>query len=119
LFTRLSGDGLWQADLELSPASVERVAARLPLRWRYRTWAVAGDGTIEYLDRARGCMARLSRIGDPDPARPRCLDPERPGSTNGFSIDPRSGDIYIALAVEDGTDVAFLDQPGRLVQPQT
>ena len=118
LFTRLSRDGLWQADLELSPGSVERVAPKAPLRWRYRNWAVAGDGTIEYLDGTRGCAARLTRIGDGASAPPRCLDSGRPSSTNGFSIDSRSGDIYVALAVEDGTDIAFLDQPGRIARPQ-
>ena len=118
LFTRLSRDGLWQADLRLSPGSIERVAPQAPLRWRYRNWAVAGDGTVEYLDRARGCAARLTRIGDGAPPEPRCLDPGRQSSTNGFSIDPRSGDIYVALAVEDGTDIAFLDQPGRIARPR-
>src|SRR5699024_6704714 len=56
--------------------------------------------------------------GDGAPPEPRCLDPGRQSSTNGFSIDPRSGDIYVALAVEDGTDIAFLDQPGRIARPR-
>src|SRR5690606_1331720 len=55
LFTRLSGDGLWQADLALSPDSIAPVEADVPLRWRYRNWAVAGDGGIEYLDVAGSC----------------------------------------------------------------
>src|SRR5690554_1000042 len=119
LFTRLSADGLWQADLELSPGSIEPVSVGAPLRWRYRAWAVSGDGAIEYLDWGRGCPARLTRIGGVDSVPPRCMDRERPGSTNGFSIDPRSGDLYLALAVEDGTDIAFLDQPERIARPET
>ena len=120
LFTRLSGDGLWQADLALSPDSVAPVETHVPLRWRYRNWAVAGDGGIEYLDVASDCQVRLARIGHAGPGPgATCLDPERPASTNGFSIDAQSGDLYLALAVEDGTDIAFIDHPERLVQPRS
>ncbi len=110
LFTRLSGDGLWQADLELRPESVRQVDATMPARWRYRTWAVTGNGDVDYLHRSPDCRARLSRIESGAPAT-YCLDSEKLGSTNGFSVDARTGAVYVALAAEDGTDIGFMALP--------
>lgn len=108
LFTRFSGDGLWSADLALAPDSVRKIVEGVPRRWLYRNWSVAADGTIEYLDQAVGCRSRLRRLGESATASSeRCLHPDLLSSVAGFSSDPRTGAVYVALAEHDGTDIAL------------
>ena len=110
LFTRLARSGLWRADATLDPASVAAVDAAVPSLWRYRTWALGAGGEVRYLFPTGECASRLARIGGGlgDSA---CLDRDRLSSANGFSIDRRSGDVYAALAVEDGSDIGFMRMP--------
>ena len=113
LFTRVSADGLWQADLTLSPGSVRRVDTEAPRRRGYRSWAVDGE-KVAYLDSRRGCPASLRPISDAADASVKashCLHPDRPASTAGFSVDATSGAIFVALEAADGTDVAFMPVP--------
>lgn len=117
LFTRLSRDGLWQADLDLSPGSIVTVETQVPERWRYRNWSVSSRGEIKYLAPGRGCQVRLGQIGGASEGTGDCLDLGRPASTTGFSIAPGSSAIYLALAVEDGTDIAFINELDVLEQP--
>ncbi|WP_407354554.1 winged helix-turn-helix domain-containing protein [Luteimonas sp. R10] len=114
LFTRLSGDGLWQADPGLRPESVRQIDASAPARWRYRTWAVGADGAVGYLHHTPDCSARMTRIAAGPGARATyCLASDRLGSTNGLSIGARTGAMYVALAAEDGTDIGFMPLPER------
>lgn len=115
LFTRFSGDGLWSADLTLASASVRKVVEGVPRRWLYRNWSVARDGTIEYLDQAMDCRSRLRRLGESASASSeRCLHPSLLSSVAGFSSDPRTGAVYVALAESDGTDIALQRLDARL-----
>jgi len=108
LFTRFSGDGLWSADLALTPGSVRKIVDGVPRRWLYRNWSVAPDGTIEYVDQALGCRSRLRRLGESASASSeRCLHPSHLASVAGFSSDPQRDTIYVALAAYDGTDIAL------------
>lgn len=114
LFTRLARSGLWRADASLDLASVRAVDDNLPSLWRYRSWALGPDGAVRYLFQTGECASRLAPIagGRGDSV---CLDRDHFSAINGFSIDPRSGDIYVALAVEDGSNIGFIhmrEQPG-------
>ena len=111
LFTRLAGGGLWQADADLSAGSIRELHPLLPTRWRYRAWAVAGNGVVEYLHGDADCPVRLSRLDGPEQVRRRCLEPDASSSNNGLSISPDGGAAYIALAVSDGTDIGVMDVP--------
>ncbi|GAB3753404.1 winged helix-turn-helix domain-containing protein [Lysobacter olei] len=118
LFTRFSGDGLWSADLALTPGSVRKVVDGVPRRWRYRNWSVGTDGTIEYVDQALGCRSRLRRLAESASASSeRCLHPSLPSSVAGFSSDPQRDTIYVALAAYDGTDIALWRFDGSLPPP--
>lgn len=108
LFTRFSGAGLWSADLMLSAASIRQVDATAPSRTRYRTWTVAGDGAVEYLEQTPECWASLRRIGVAGAPAPHCLQPDMLSSTTGWSSDARAGVVYVALAESDGTDIGIM-----------
>lgn len=108
LFTRFSGDGLWSTDPALSPRSVRRIVKGLPRRWLYRNWTVAADGAIEYVDQSVGCRSRLRRLVEGgDATSERCLHPSLLASVAGFSADPWRNAVYVALAANDGTDIAL------------
>ncbi|WP_257644086.1 winged helix-turn-helix domain-containing protein [Luteimonas salinisoli] len=111
VFASMAGSGLWEAAPDLDPARIRRIGTGVPTRWRYRTWSVAGDGGIDYLDSTPECRSRLVRLGREGSTRLSCLDPTRLGSTNGFSTDPRTGAVYVSLAVDDGSDIAFHELP--------
>lgn len=123
LFTRLSTDGLWQADLALSHGSVRRVSAEVPTRWRYQSWALAEDGSVDYLDSLRGCLTSLRPLAGAQAGREggqgvtaavpraRCLHPDRLASTTGFSVSAAADAVFVALAIADGTDIAFMPAP--------
>ncbi|SOD54235.1 WD40-like Beta Propeller Repeat [Pseudoxanthomonas wuyuanensis] len=112
LFTRLGEDGLWQADLALSPASVRIVDRQYPVSDRYHTWTVSGDGQIEYLEYLASCAASLRHIGGGrSHPRPRCLQPQQLATVSGFSANRRNRVVYLALAAEDGADIGFMPLP--------
>ncbi|MEG1681276.1 MAG: transcriptional regulator, partial [Stenotrophomonas sp.] len=111
LFTRLASGGLWQVTPDLAQASVESVHAELPSRWRYRTWAVAANGAVEYQDISRDCSSRLTAIaGD---GSSQCLDEERFSAGNGLSLAPDGSAAFIALVAADNADIGVMRIPQR------
>ena len=117
LFTRVSANGLWEADLALSPGSVRRVDPRAPVRWRYQTWAVDEAGVVEYVEQLPNCRTSLRRIGGlAAPVREaasRCIDADRLSSTTGFSMSAAQQALYLSLTTDDGTDIAFMALPAE------
>ncbi|WP_140719592.1 winged helix-turn-helix domain-containing protein [Pseudomonas sp. Hp2] len=111
LFTRFSSEGLWAADAALDPASVSRVDADGPSRWRYRSWAVGAGGQIHYLSPAHACSTFESVLGDGQAPSGGCLDASSFSATNGFSIDAASSALYVSLASEEGSGIGFMDLP--------
>lgn len=111
LFTRLADAGLWQVDADLAPASVKVLNTELPTRWRYRTWMLAGDGTVGYLHIGQGCASQFSSLVQP--ATSQCLDAKRFSSSNGLSVAPDGSAVFVALAVADGGDIGVMRLPKR------
>ncbi len=114
LFTRLAEDGLWETDLDLDLARVRRVDGHRPTRWRFQTWAVAEDGSIDYIEPQPGCLSGIRSIGVPpgaDPGPVRCLDPDHLSATTGFSTSSRQDLVISAQTVEDGTDIGLMEVP--------
>ena len=112
LFTRVGQNGLWQTDFKLSADSVQVVDGQYPVRGRYRTWTVTENGQIEYLEHLSECTVRFRHIGvGRSNPRPRCLEPHRRATVNGFSANARNRSIYLPLAVEDGANIAFMPLP--------
>ncbi len=111
LFTRFGAGGLWSVDDFLTASSVQQVSADRPSRWRYRTWSVAGDGSIDYVDAWAGCSTGLQRLTTDAEPLTRCLDARRLSSGNGFSTSVDGSDLYVALAVSDGADVGVMQLP--------
>jgi len=90
---------------------VKPVHAELPSRWRYRTWAVAANGAVEYQDISRDCSSRLTAIaGD---GSSQCLDATRFSAGNGLSLAPDGSAVFIALATADNTDIGVMRVPLR------
>jgi Tol biopolymer transport system component/DNA-binding winged helix-turn-helix (wHTH) protein len=111
LFTRLSAGGLWSADARLDPASIRQVSEDRPSRWRYRTWTVARDGSLDYLSSSADCATAFARISAPSAGAEYCLDTERLSAGNGFSAQPDGSALYLALAVADGADIGVMTMP--------
>lgn len=113
LFTRLTEGGLWQADLDLTAASVARIDEAEPTSDRYRLWAVAPDGEVRYVEQLQGCAASLRRILPAGPDAPTsCMDQTRRSAINGFSLGGPRGDVaYVALIEWDGADIGYMELP--------
>jgi Tol biopolymer transport system component/DNA-binding winged helix-turn-helix (wHTH) protein len=111
LFTRLADAGLWQIDPGLAPGSVKALNPELPTRWRYRTWALAADGTVGYLHIGKGCASQFSSLVHNRAAQ--CLDAERASSSNGLSLAPDGSAVFVALAIADGGDIGVMRLPKR------
>ncbi|MHC9013378.1 winged helix-turn-helix domain-containing protein [Stenotrophomonas rhizophila] len=111
LFTRLSASGLWSADAALTPQSIRQVRGDQPSRWRYRSWAVSGDGQIDYLSNRADCATAFARLSAASSDTTHCLDAERLGTGNGFSASPDGSAVYVALAVADGSDIGIMSLP--------
>lgn len=111
LFTRLASGGLWQVAPSLAADSVKAVHVELPSRWRYRAWAVAANGAVEYLEISRDCSSRLTAIaGD---GASQCLDASRFSAGNGVSLAPDGKAVFIALAAADNADIGMMRIPQR------
>lgn len=111
LFTRLADGGLWQVSPDLDQGSLVQLNGELPTRWRYRTWAVAANGGVDYLHIGRDCSSQLSAIegrGDS-----RCLDATRFSASNGLSLAPDGSAVFVALAIADSADVGLMRVPTR------
>ncbi|QJD70108.1 biopolymer transporter Tol [Xanthomonas campestris pv. badrii] len=110
LFTHLSGAGLWQIAPTLAADSVRPVDPQQPSRWRYRSWAPGADGRVHYLSSTDSCAAYDSELRG---GRTQCLDADKYTTINGFSVDQRSDAMYVALAEEDGSSIAYMALPER------
>ncbi len=106
LFTRPGRPGLWEAGLDLAPASIRQVDEHFPSVARYRAWSVANDGSIYYFHRQPGCASALVRLGAATPLP--CVDRNRRSAPSGFSLDPRGDAIYVAISLWDGGDIGFM-----------
>jgi len=111
LFTRLAASGLWSVNPSLDAASVQQVSDAWPSRWRYRTWAVAGNGRIDYLGSTAECSTTLTRVQGGTREPERCLDAQRLSAGNGLSASADGSDLYLALAVSDGADIGVMRLP--------
>ncbi|WP_312707347.1 winged helix-turn-helix domain-containing protein [Stenotrophomonas sp.] len=111
LFTRLAASGLWSVNPRLDAASVQQVSDAWPSRWRYRTWAVAGNGRIDYLGSTAECSTTLTRVQGGTREPERCLDAQRLSAGNGLSASADGSDLYLALAVSDGADIGVMRLP--------
>lgn len=111
LFTRLSSPGLWQVDPSLAVSSVRPLNRDVPTRWRYRTWAVADNGAVQYLYIGPQCASQLSAIDGSTHGVSQCLDATRFSSSNGLSLAPDGSAAFIALAVADGADIGVMPVP--------
>ena len=113
LYTRLDANGLWSAPPSLAPGAIAQLSDRIPSRWRYRSWSLAEDGDVAYLDATPACWTRLSRYSvDANALAPHgedCVDPVTRSTTNGFSA--RDGAWFVSLASEDGSDIGFMPLP--------
>lgn len=113
LFTRLAAGGLWSVDATLSAASVQQISDDRPSRWRYRTWTVAGNGSIDYLGSTSACATTLARIQAGHEQPERCLDAQRLSASNGLSVSADGNDLFMALAVSDGADIGVMRLPAQ------
>ncbi|NIJ92643.1 Tol biopolymer transport system component/DNA-binding winged helix-turn-helix (wHTH) protein [Xanthomonas campestris] len=114
LLTRLTGGGLWQVAPSLAADTLQQVDPQQPSRWRYRSWAPGARGQLHYLSSTDTCATHDS---DLRAGAGRCLDAAKYTTINGFSVDQRSGALYVALAEEDGSSIAFMPLPERLATP--
>lgn len=115
LFTRPSENGLWEVDLGLAAGSIRKIDAERPVRWRFQAWAVAEDGSIDYIEPQPACLSSLRRIGVDDAvghATHRCLDRDHLSATTGFTSSSRANVVISAQAVDDGTDIGLMAVPG-------
>lgn len=123
LFTRPGAAELWQADLQLSPSSVRRVTGldgKTLVMPHYRAWAVSDEGGVYTASRRADCPALLRQVDGGTPsADARCLDRDRRAATTGFSVNARTGEVFVALSEWSGGDINYvaLDQPAEMLSP--
>jgi len=111
LYTRLAAGGLWSIDAGLNATSVQQISEDRPSRWRYRTWTVAANGSIDYLGSTTACATTLVRLRAGQEEPERCLDAQRLSASNGLSVSADGKDLYLALAVSDGADIGVMRLP--------
>lgn len=125
LFARVGELGLWQVDFQLDPSTVQPVGLEAPMTSVRRAWTAAPDGGIYATRRTAECSALLFHQAGTGSAmkrnvgEPRCLDRNRRIATTGFSFNPRTNSVYVALAEFDGGDIGFatFDQPAESMWP--
>lgn len=111
LYTRLADAGLWQVDTLLTAGSVREISGQAPSRWRYRTWAVSGNGQVAYLHMRRDCLSQITLLERPQHSQ--CLDANRFSSGNGLSLAPDGRAAFVAIAVDDSSDIGLMPAPQR------
>jgi len=111
LFTKLASGGLWQVSPDLSAGSIVPLNEEVPTRWRYRTWAVAGNGMVGYMSIGTGCATQFSVIAGQ--GANQCLDADQFSSGNGMSLAPDGSAAFIALSVSEGADIGVMRVPKR------
>lgn len=109
-FTRFSSSGLWRIGADLAPNGLALVDGDAPARWRYRSWALAGNGRAYYLSSTNECSAVGEWLGPP-PTDATCLAANEFSTINGFSIDRQDGALYMAIAETDGAGIGFMTLP--------
>lgn len=109
-FTRFSSSGLWRIGADLAPSGMALVDGEAPGRWRYRSWALAGNGRAYYLSSTAECSAVGSWLGSVAP-EDTCLAANEFSTINGFSIDQQDGALYVAIAETDGAGIGFMTLP--------
>ncbi|SON94233.1 putative regulatory protein [Xanthomonas citri pv. fuscans] len=114
LLTRLSGGGLWQIAPSLAAQTLQTVDSQQPSRWRYRSWAPGMHGQLHYLSSTDACA---TYDGELRSGRGQCLDAVKFTTINGFSLDQRDGALYVALAEEDGSSIAYMPLPQYAAVP--
>jgi len=110
-FTRFSDGGLWRIDASLDGASLANVDEDRPGRWRYRSWALAGQGRVYYLAPTAECFSQLSGLGAAAREPAGCIAADRFSTTNGFSVGREDGALYMALSAADGAGIGFMTLP--------
>lgn len=110
-FTRFSDGGLWRIDASLDGARLVNVEEDAPGRWRYRSWALAGEGRVYYLAPSAGCFSQLSGLGAAAGEPATCIAADRFSTTNGFSVGRQDGALYMALSDVDGAGIGFMTLP--------
>lgn len=113
LFTRFSDVGLWRIDADLDPASLRQLDDASPSRWRYRSWALGGQGHAYYLSSTPTCSTMGTRLGVEAATHADCIAADRFSTVNGFSIAPDDGAIYLPLADTDGAGIGFMELPAH------
>lgn len=116
VFARLADPGLWQISLDLDPASLRPVGLSAGVTRWYHAWSVAEDGGIYMVRRTPGCPALLihdrgagaGAEATQAATSPLCLDGARRAATRAFTVNPRTGGLYITLAEYDGGDIGFV-----------
>ncbi|MBO9740522.1 PD40 domain-containing protein [Xanthomonas axonopodis pv. begoniae] len=114
LLTRLSGGGVWQVAPSLAADTLHAVDPQQPSRWRYRSWAPGAHGQLHYLSSTDSCAAYDSELRS---GRSQCLDAVKFTTINGFSLNQHDGTLYVSLAEEDGSAIAYMPLPQHPVAP--
>ncbi|ATS22395.1 biopolymer transporter Tol [Xanthomonas phaseoli pv. phaseoli] len=114
LLTRLSGGGVWQVAPSLAADTLHAVDPQRPSRWRYRSWAPGAHGQLHYLSSTDSCAAYDSELRS---GRSQCLDAVKFTTINGFSLNQHDGTLYVSLAEEDGSAIAYMPLPQHSVAP--
>ncbi|PPV08977.1 hypothetical protein XBLMG947_0616 [Xanthomonas bromi] len=114
LLTRLSGGGVWQIAPSLAADTLQAIDLKQPSRWRYRSWAPGMKGSLHYLSSNSSCA---TYDGELRSGRGQCLDVVKFITINGFSLDQRDGTLYLALAEEDGSSIAYMALPQPSAAP--
>ncbi|WP_115006883.1 winged helix-turn-helix domain-containing protein [Xanthomonas campestris] len=109
LFTRLSTGGLWRIAPSLAADTLQPIDRMQPSRWRYRSWAPGAHAQVHYLSSTDACSTHDSELRSGQQGQ--CMDVAKYTAINGFSIDQRSGAMYVSLAEEDGSAIAFMPLP--------
>ncbi|WP_184407627.1 winged helix-turn-helix domain-containing protein [Xanthomonas sp. 3075] len=110
LLTRLSGGGLLQIAPSLAADTLHSINPQQPSRWRYRSWAPGLPNKVHYLASNDACATYDIELRG---GAGRCLDVSKYTTINGFSADQHSGALYVALAEEDGSAIAYMPLPER------
>ncbi|OQP79175.1 biopolymer transporter Tol [Xanthomonas phaseoli pv. syngonii LMG 9055] len=114
LLTRLSGGGVWQVAPSLAADTLHAVDPQRPSRWRYRSWAPGAHGQLHYLSSTDSCAAYDSELRS---GHSQCLDAAKFTTINGFSLNQHDGTLYVSLADEDGSAIAYMPLSQHPVAP--
>lgn len=72
------------------------------------------NGQLHYLSSTDSCAAYDSELRS---GRDQCLDAVEFTTINGFSLNQHDGTLYVSLAEEDGSAIAYMPLPQRSMAP--